>query len=188
MTETRAAYRARRKKPPDPARVLLESISEAELQSSLLQQAGVLGWLRHHEFGAAKLGSALIDPGFVDAVLLHSMDRRVTLSRILFVEFKSHRGKVSDDQRSWLDALARVCDEMVPAMGLQTFLWRPGDVDEALRVLAAPGRCDSPTEWRNRRDDVQYHRAVVAAAAGRKDTAPARLRGTGERDVHSPPV
>ncbi len=138
-----------------PDRVLLESISEAELQSSLLRQAGALGWLRYHEFGAPHWGSALTDPGFVDAVLLHSMDRRrrVTLSRVLFVEFKSERGRVSADQRTWLDALAQVCDEMVPTMGLQTFLWRPSDQDEALRVLAAPGRCDSPTEWRHRRNN-----------------------------------
>jgi hypothetical protein len=47
--------------------------------------------------------------------------------RVVWVELKADRGKLSDEQRAWLDDLR--------ASGQEVYLWRPNDWSEAERVL-----------------------------------------------------
>jgi len=46
----------------------------------------------------------------------------------LFIELKSEKGILSDDQKEWLDMLSKV-------PGLGVFIWRPSDFDEMAAIL-----------------------------------------------------
>ncbi len=61
-------------------------------------------------------------PGFPDICAVKG-------ERLLYVELKTEKGKLSEHQRAWLDALAAVpCAEV--------FVWRPSQFDEVLEVAA----------------------------------------------------
>ena len=50
------------------------------------------------------------------------------VGRLVIAELKSERGKVSPEQRAWLDTLG-----MVP--GIEVFVWYPADLDDAIAIL-----------------------------------------------------
>ena len=52
--------------------------------------------------------------------------------RVLFVELKTESGRVSEEQRGWLEALAS-------CPGLECHVWRPSDWDEIERTLRRKG-------------------------------------------------
>lgn len=71
--------------------------SEAEFQESVLALAKLLGWeLRYHTHDSRRS-----ERGFPDLVLCRPRD-----GRLLIVELKSGTGKVSEEQRAWLEGLA----------------------------------------------------------------------------------
>lgn len=78
--------------------------------------ARLLGWRCYHPWLSARS-----TPGFPDLVLVRP-------PRILFVELKTERGKVTPAQQAWLDALA-ACP------GCEVDLWRPRDLDAAAATL-----------------------------------------------------
>lgn len=93
--------------------------SEREFQGAVLELAGYLGWrLQYHTFDSR--GS---ERGFPDLVLCRPRD-----GRLLIVELKSATGRVSEDQRAWLDGLGTVRQ-------FGSGLWRPGDWAEIERML-----------------------------------------------------
>ena len=92
-------------------------LTEAQFQRRVVDFARVLGWGVYHTFDSRKS-----EPGFPDLVAVHPAQRR-----ILYVELKSARGRLSLAQRQWLDKLARA--------GAETAMWRPADWDEAVAVL-----------------------------------------------------
>ena len=77
--------------------------------------APTLGWrLAYHT-----LHSKGSQHGFPDRVLVRD--------RIIFAELKRAHGKPTDAQQEWLHALA--------GAGAETYLWRPGDLDEIALIL-----------------------------------------------------
>jgi len=72
--------------------------------------------------------------GFPDVVLM-CRER----DRVVYVELKAEKGKVTDSQREWLDELT--------ACGQEVYLWRPGDFEEIARVLRSRLPCPSTTVW-----------------------------------------
>lgn len=108
-------------------KVLDRAMTEAELQSAVVELAHVRGWLVMHTRAAYSRGkwSTPIqgDPGFPDLVLA----RR---GRVVFAELKSEKGTTSKDQEAWFIALS-AGDEDV-------WEWRPSDWSSGLiaRVLA----------------------------------------------------
>jgi len=101
------------------ARQLLhEEVREDELQRSILDLAGLQGWMAFHVLDSR--GST--GPGFPDLVLARA-------PRLLFRELKRVKGVVTAQQQRWLDELGR-CTEVSAGV------WRPGDwetIEEALR-------------------------------------------------------
>lgn len=102
-------------------------MTEHELQSAVMDAARILGWRRAH-FRAAMTKHGWRTPvegegkGFPDLVLVRE--------RIVWVELKGHGGKVSPEQREWLDALDRA--------GAECYLWTPsswtsGEIERVLR-------------------------------------------------------
>lgn len=91
-------------------------MNENDWQGEVLTLARFGGWtLRYHTFDSRHSAA-----GFPDLVL-------VRVPELLIVELKTDKGKVTDDQQTWLEALA--------ACGLETHVWRPRDrpvVDQRL--------------------------------------------------------
>jgi hypothetical protein len=97
--------------------VLGRAITEKEWQTQVVQLARLYGWrLIYHTYDSRRSPS-----GFPDLVLVRD-------ERLVFVELKAGRGRVSPAQREWLAGLQRTAAEV--------YVWRPDDVDEVLRVLA----------------------------------------------------
>jgi hypothetical protein len=98
---------------PTTYREAAEAMSEDDLQDAVMQVAELLGWVVVH-FRPARTAegwrTALTgQKGFPDLVLARD-------GRVLFRELKSAKGKPSDDQVIWLEAL-----------GDFGGIWRPSD-------------------------------------------------------------
>lgn len=101
------------------------AITEAQFQAQVLQLARILGWRTAH-FRPAQTAHGWRTPvsgdgiGFPDTVLVRG-------NRLVAAELKSAAGKVAPEQTAWLEALA--------AAGIETFVWRPADLDHVAEVL-----------------------------------------------------
>lgn len=99
---------------PLHAPVAQPRMSEAELQRAVIECARALGWRVAHFRPAQTRAGRWVTPvsadgaGFPDLVLARN-------GVVLFVELKTEKGRMSDEQAKWRLAL--------PAM----FLWRPAD-------------------------------------------------------------
>lgn len=83
-------------------------MSEDTLQERIEQLAVELGWLRYHTYDSRRSAA-----GFPDLVM-------VRRGRIVWRELKSMKGRVSADQRTWLDALEKA--------NADVGVWRPIDL------------------------------------------------------------
>ena len=104
-----------------------DTMNEADLLDAVLEYAELRGWLTYHA-RPARTRDGWRTPaqgngarGFPDLI----MCRR---DRLVIAELKSARGRLTDSQRDWLDALAAVPD-------IETYTWRPdewhdGTIDE----------------------------------------------------------
>jgi hypothetical protein len=94
---------------------VLPRLTEKQFMASVFKLAETFGWRFYHTFDSRRSAS-----GFPDAVFL----RR---PRILFVEFKSDRGSLTDAQRAMIEDL-RAC-------GQEAYVFRPRDVERLTRLL-----------------------------------------------------
>lgn len=83
-------------------------MSEKDLQDKVIDTALRNGWLVYHTHDSRRSA-----PGFPDLVLVHPEHG------VMWRELKKQKGRVSPDQKKWLDRLAAV-DE-------NTGVWRPSD-------------------------------------------------------------
>lgn len=93
----------------------LDDMTEKVWQAQVVEVARTLGWRCYHTFDSRRS-----QPGFPDLVLVRD--------RVVFLELKSEKGKVSAAQQDWLQALADA--------GAEACVARPSDFDELGRVLA----------------------------------------------------
>jgi len=82
-------------------------MSEAQLLAAVRQACRTLGLLCYHTYDSRRS-----EPGFPDLVIVGS--------RMIIRELKTERGRLSAEQRAWLDALSRA--------GQDADVWRPGDL------------------------------------------------------------
>jgi hypothetical protein len=104
--------------------------TERAFQASVLAYARMMGWQAFHDNATnaprrcSACGVTRSLPrnvaGMPDLILI----RR---PRIVWAELKSERGKLTDDQRAWIEEL-RACGQAV-------YVWRPSDWREVERVL-----------------------------------------------------
>jgi hypothetical protein len=93
-----------------------EAVAERELTGYVADLAHLFGWRRYHTWLSRHSPA-----GFPDEVLVRG-------ARLIVAELKSERGKVSAAQVEWLDALGQV-------PGVETYVWRPSDMDRIAEVL-----------------------------------------------------
>ena len=92
-------------------------MTEAELQSAVIELAHLYGWTVAHfrpaqnARGDWRTPVAADGKGFPDLVLVCDY-------RLAFVELKSEKGRLRPEQKMWLEALGGRVDAMV---------WRPAD-------------------------------------------------------------
>lgn len=92
------------------SRALLDGqVSESQLQRDVLELAARLGYFANHTYDSRKSGP---DAGFPDLILAKD-------GRVLAIELKTERGRLSIAQLSWSMAL----------MGaVEFYVWRPRDL------------------------------------------------------------
>ncbi len=95
-------------------------LSESELQQMIVDRASVLGWLVYHTYDSRRSA-----PGFPDLVLCRA-------GRVVIVEVKSEKGRLSKDQAIWLRELG-IGDQ--PSRSHEVYLWRPSDMDHIEEIL-----------------------------------------------------
>jgi hypothetical protein len=98
-----------------PDAEILEKEWDATLFNSKRGLAPATGWkLLYHTLRSKGSRS-----GFPDRVLVRD--------RVIFAELKREKTKPTDEQKAWLDGLARA--------GAETYLWIPSDLNEIGRIL-----------------------------------------------------
>lgn len=110
------------------------SISEASWQAQIVDAARLYGWVDWHH-----LTSRGTRAGLPDLEILHR-----SYGRQIRVELKTATGHLTPAQSSCLDLLGLA--------GVEVHVWRPGDLDVALLVLATPTPIEVDTLWRQCRD------------------------------------
>lgn len=101
---------------------VVRSMKESDLQTGVIDLAHALGWRVAH-FRPARTAHGWRTPvaadgaGFPDLVL-------VRRTRIVAAELKSDRGRLSDVQRDWLEALY--------AAGVETHVWTPAEYPDRI--------------------------------------------------------
>ena len=93
-----------------------EKMSEADFQAAVIAYAESLGWLCYHPYDSRRSKA-----GWPDLVMVKG-------KYIIFAELKSEKGKESEAQIEWLDALEQVKVKSVE-------LWRPVASDGEIKRL-----------------------------------------------------
>ena len=114
---------------------LASTMTEAELQSAVIDVMHTFGWaVAHFRAGRTASGSwrtpvEADGAGFFDLIAIRK-------GRLLLVEVKSARGRLSP-QQVWWHQLAKAVEKVAPDV-VKTFVWRPEDwtsgaIEEELR-------------------------------------------------------
>ena len=99
-------------------------MNESDFLKSVIDLAHLCGWKVAH-FRPAKTERGWRTPvqadgaGFPDLVLVRD--------RVIFAELKSEKGKLSDAQWAWKDAIQRA--------GGEYYIWRPSEWENAVDIL-----------------------------------------------------
>lgn len=96
---------------------------EEEFRRQVRGIARMYGWtMQYHTHNSQRS-----DAGWPDEVFAHPKRKRV-----IFVEFKSQKGKVRPEQAAWID--------MLTSAGMEATIWRPNDMDIIVEVLGPKQR------------------------------------------------
>ena len=91
-------------------------VTEKQLEGQVRDLARLFGWEYYHPW------LSIHSPrGWPDVSLCRP-------PRLVFLELKTEKGKVSEHQQKWLDLLGR-------CPGVETYLLRPDDVEKIAEVL-----------------------------------------------------
>ena len=93
-------------------------VTEKEFESQIKDMAKLFGWLYYHTWRSIHSPA-----GFPDVVMARP-------PRIIFVELKSFKGKVSGKQSEWLETLGQ-------CPNVEVFLWRAEEesIEEIAEIL-----------------------------------------------------
>ena len=109
------------------------TISEADWQDKVVEVARHSGWVVSH-FGAAQTEHGWVTPvrydgkGFPDCLFINT-----ARWLMLFIEFKTDKGYLSDEQLSWANWIEAI-EEAAPDV-VKYYLWRPAAESEIIEYL-----------------------------------------------------
>jgi hypothetical protein len=112
MTAGKVRTAVEKKLAPKPA----TNVTEKQFMAAVIEMAQMLGWLVYHTHDSRRS-----EAGFPDIVA-------VRRDRVIFIESKTERGRLSKEQERWLSALGLA--------GAEVHCWRPSDwptIEETLR-------------------------------------------------------
>ena len=92
-------------------------ITERDLREQIRDLCKLYGWKMYFTWRSIHSPA-----GFPDLVLANSEQKKV-----IFAELKREKGKVTPEQKEWLDALK--------ACGQTVYVWRPGDIEAIAEIL-----------------------------------------------------
>ncbi len=102
-------------------------LTEAELQQKITDRAELLGWMVYHTYDSRRSAA-----GFPDLVLARA-------GRVLFVEVKAEKGRLSVTQAKWLSELGigkPSIQSEYNHRSHEVYVWRPSDMAWIEDVLA----------------------------------------------------
>lgn len=108
-----------------------KAMSEETLLKMILKAARFYGWRTAHfrpgltQRGTWRTAVQGDGKGFPDCVLVRA-------GRLIFAELKSANGKLTNEQKQWLDDLSVVYKY---GFGVEVYIWRPSDYDKVLEIL-----------------------------------------------------
>ena len=92
-------------------------VTEKDLREQIRTLCKLYGWMMYFSW------TSIHSPkGFPDLVLVNP-DK----CRVIYVELKTEKGKVSNHQQYWLHALWKCKQEV--------YIWRPDDIEDIARIL-----------------------------------------------------
>jgi len=92
-------------------------VTETDLREQIRTLCKLYGWIMYFTWRSIHSPA-----GFPDLVLANPDQKRV-----IFAELKREKGKVTEHQKQWLDALK--------ACGQTVFVWRPADIEAIAEIL-----------------------------------------------------
>ena len=98
-------------------------IKEKDFQQGVVELARFNGWKVFHPYESRRCV-----PGYPDLTMVRVSDRR-----IIFAELKTEKGRLSEYQKEWGEALTQIASE---DNAVSYYLWRPSDWDEIEKVLS----------------------------------------------------
>jgi hypothetical protein len=104
-------------------KILYRRVKECDFQQQVIEAATLLGWKVYHTYDSRRCTSN----GYVDLTIIHPLGYGFILA-----ELKTERGVLSPEQKSWLAALQ--------ANGVESYVWRPSQIDEIIARLQRGGR------------------------------------------------
>lgn len=107
----------------------LEDILEKDWQRDVVRLARTLGWTTYHTFSSRRS-----DFGFPDLVLVRD--------RVVFLELKRERTKLTEDQKGWMATLLDA--------GAEAYVARPRDLDDLGVILASRWKVSTELAARTR--------------------------------------
>lgn len=98
------------------------AITEKQFEAQVKDLAKIFGWLYYHTWRSIHSPA-----GFPDVVMVRQ-------GRLIFAELKSEKGKLSDKQQEWIDAL-RDGQKFAPMPNWEVYAWRPHQIEEIAEIL-----------------------------------------------------
>lgn len=103
----------------------LEDLSEKEWVAQGVQLARAMNWKRYHTFRSDRS-----EPGWPDDALVRE--------RLILIEWKTEKGKLSDAQKEWIRALLKA--------QVEVYVCRPRHLEDLAVVLQTRYRLESQIE------------------------------------------
>ena len=89
---------------------------EAGFQTQIKKLTWRMGWKHYHTYDSRRS-----EKGYPDSTIIKG-------DRLIFAELKSAKGRLSNHQREWINALINI-------QGVECYIWKPTDWQNIVRVL-----------------------------------------------------
>lgn len=129
-TTTRKRTQAKPASPVDSRATLDETVLEKDVQKAAIAFAHLHGWHCYHVYDSRMASTKYVDKGFPDWMLAKD-------GRVLAIEFKTERGKLSLAQVEWIYQLS--AEQRIECYIFRPHDWSSGHIEAVLLGQSAIG-------------------------------------------------